>query len=115
MSQRGKPFEKGNQFGKGRPPGSLNKKSLECEELLLESGEELLDIAIDRAIEGHPGARKLLVERLVPRLKDVDGLPVEQSPEPPFRPWIQFVDADGNRLWDMEKNFNKREIPEHAR
>jgi hypothetical protein len=83
MSQRGRPFETGNTFGQGRPPGSRNKKSLLLQELLLDAGEEILQTVIDRAKKGDRAALALCMERLVPRLKEVAELPVEQSQEDP--------------------------------
>jgi hypothetical protein len=43
MAQRRRPFKPGNNFGRGRPPGSRNKKTLLLEELLNENAESLLD------------------------------------------------------------------------
>jgi hypothetical protein len=85
MSGRGRPFEPGNTFGCGRPRGSPNKKSWVLQKLLLEQGEDIIQTLIDRAKKGDRTALTLTVERLIPRLKDVSELPLEQSQEgPPF-------------------------------
>jgi len=95
---RGKPFEEGNTLGKGRPPGSLNKTSLLLQKMLLDNGEEIMEKAIELAIKGHPVARKLVMDRLVPRLKDVAEQPVEKSLESPNGLEIDFFDSDGTPL-----------------
>ena len=79
MSTRGKPFEPGNKYGKGRPRGSRNKKSWVLQKLLLDEGEEILSKVIALAKKGNPTAMKLCMERLTPPLKPVTELPVEQS------------------------------------
>lgn len=81
MNKRGQPFQVGNTFGRGRPPGSKNKKSLALQGLLLENGEEIISTLIERAKQGDRVALTLCVERLIPRLKDVAELPIEQSQE----------------------------------
>jgi hypothetical protein len=86
MSERGRPFEPGNQFGQGRPPGSKNKKSLLLQEMLLDHGEEIMLTLIKRAKKGDRAALALCVERLIPPLKEVAELPVEQSQQPQQRP-----------------------------
>ena len=40
--KRGRPFEPGNHFGRGRPKGSRNKRSLVANELLIEHGEAIV-------------------------------------------------------------------------
>jgi hypothetical protein len=83
MSGRGRPFEPGNTVGRGRPRGSPNKKSLVLQKLLLDQGGEIIKTLINRAKKGDRTALTLSVERLIPRLKDVAELPVEQSREDP--------------------------------
>jgi hypothetical protein len=83
MSGRGRPFQPGNTLGRGRPRGSPNKKSLVLQEMLLDQGEKIIQSAIDRAKKGDRTALALCVERLIPRLKDVAELPVEQPREDP--------------------------------
>ena len=62
---RGKPFEPGNKFGKGRPPGSKNKKS-KFREALEEHGEAIIQKAKVMALNGHFGALRTCIERLIP-------------------------------------------------
>lgn len=102
MSERGRPFQRGNTFGKGRPPGSPNKKSLAHKELLLDHGEELVGTTIALAKQGHPVALKLCMERLIPRLKDVAELPVEQSQAGPKMINIRFVGGPGDEVSDSQ-------------
>jgi hypothetical protein len=83
MSGRGRPFHPGNTLGRGRPRGSPNKKSLVLQEMLLDQGEKIIQSAIDRAKKGDRTALALCVERLIPRLKYVAELPVEQPREDP--------------------------------
>jgi hypothetical protein len=80
---RGRTFELGNTFGSGRPRGSPNKKSWELQQLLLEHGVEIIETVIDRAKKGERTALTLCMERLIPRLRDVPELPLEQSREDP--------------------------------
>jgi hypothetical protein len=54
----------------GRPPGSLNRKTLIVEGLLEDDAETLTRKAIEMAHAGHPGALRLCVDRLLPRVKD---------------------------------------------
>jgi hypothetical protein len=83
MSERGRPFQPGKTFGGGRPRGSPNKKSWVLQKLLLEHGGEIIETLIDRAKKGDRTALALCMERLIPRLKDVPELPLEQSQEGP--------------------------------
>lgn len=71
----GKPFEQGNTAGKGRPPGSCNKKTIF--QLALEvDGEAIIQTIKLRALESDPTAMRLCMERLVPLAKE---------PNPQFR------------------------------
>ncbi len=79
MSRRGRPFELGNTFGKGRPPGSPNKTSLLLQKMLLDNGREIVESIIEDAKKGDPAARKLCIERLIPRLKDAAALPIVEE------------------------------------
>ena len=55
----GKPFQPGNQFGRGRPAGSRNKSKLPFGVLLEAEGEAIVRTAVDLAIAGEPTALKL--------------------------------------------------------
>jgi hypothetical protein len=50
---RGRPFQPGNQFGRGRPKGSRNKQSLAVRRLLDENGPKLLLKAMSEAAKGN--------------------------------------------------------------
>jgi len=98
---RGKPFEAGNTSGQGRPPGSVNKKSLLLQQMLLDKGEEIVKSVIEDAKKGDPLALKFCVERLVAPLKDVAEQPVEQVLRGPKRLEIKFVKS--NNIWDIAR------------
>src|ERR1043166_3837732 len=50
----------------GRPPGSLNKKTLAAQAGLAERAEEIVNNVMSRAMEGHGTAMRLCMDRLVP-------------------------------------------------
>ena len=79
MSNRGRPFEPGNKLGKGRPPGSPNKMSLLLQKMLLDNGAEILSNIIEDAKKGDAAARKLIMDRLIPRLKPAVELPIVET------------------------------------
>lgn len=62
---RGIPFKPGNQFGRGRPRGSRNKKT-RLEELLRENGELIIRKGLLMAAQGDRVAMRLCFERLLP-------------------------------------------------
>lgn len=64
----GKPFVAGNTSGKGRPPGSCNKKTI-FQEALEKDGEAIIQKIKQRALKSDPTAMKLCMERLLPVLK----------------------------------------------
>jgi len=79
---RFQPGQSGNPAG--RPPGSLNKKTLAAEALLAERAEEIVTNLMDRAIEGHGTAMRLCLDRLVPTGRNrpvAIELPVIKTPE----------------------------------
>jgi hypothetical protein len=65
---RGQPFELGNKLGKGRPPGSRNKKSIFQEAFELH-GKEIIDNIKLQALKSNPTAMKICAERLAPICK----------------------------------------------
>ena len=68
---RGRPFQPGNKFGRGRPKGSQNRKTLILQELLDEHAPALLRKSLVLALQGDgPLLRMLLASRL-PRVADV--------------------------------------------
>jgi hypothetical protein len=61
---KGRPFEPGNKMGKGRPPGSRNKRSMYMD--LMESyGEAIIKQCQVMALEKNPMAMRLCMERLL--------------------------------------------------
>lgn len=92
MSKRGRPFEPGNQLGRGRPKGSKNKKTVvlgELQQLLMSHGPEIIQTLVEQAIQGDRTALSLAVSRMLPRMKDVEP-PVEK----PRRQEIEIVFVD---------------------
>ncbi len=63
---RGRPFEPGNQFGRGRPKGSRNKSTLISQKLLEKYSEPLMRKCIAQALGGDIRALKLCLERVSP-------------------------------------------------
>jgi hypothetical protein len=61
----GRPFERGNKAGKGRPPGSRNKKT-KLLQLLEGRGEAIVTKAMFMALNGDRSALRLCMDRLVP-------------------------------------------------
>jgi hypothetical protein len=66
----GKPFQRGNRFGKGRPTGSRNTATLTLEALLDGEGEAITRKAIDLAKVGNEAALRLCLERLIAPRKE---------------------------------------------
>jgi hypothetical protein len=64
--KRGKPFEIGNKFGKGRPLGSPNKVTDEARKLLDDHRLPLIRTCLAAALRGDMKAMSMLLERLVP-------------------------------------------------
>lgn len=67
----GRPFEPGNKLGKGRPPGSGNKKTL-FQQALEQDGEAIIEKVKQRALKGDRVAMRLCIERLVPLAKEAN-------------------------------------------
>ncbi len=65
---RGKPFEAGNKFGKGRPHGSRNRRTV-LVGLMEDHGEAMIKQCQVMAFKGDPTALRLCMERLMPPCK----------------------------------------------
>jgi len=65
---RGRPFEVGNRMGRGRPPGSRNKKTA-LAEAMENYGEAIVKQCQLEAMKGKPTALRLCMERLLPPCK----------------------------------------------
>src|ERR1051325_1440977 len=79
---RFQPGHSGNPAG--RPPGSLNKKTLAAQALLEERAEEIVTNLMDRSKNGEPAAMRLVIDRLVPTRRNrpvAIELPVIKTPE----------------------------------
>ena len=61
-------FEKGNKASPGRPVGSKDKRT-ELRELLQPHAKDLLQKAVELALDGDPQALRMCIDRLVPTLK----------------------------------------------
>ena len=61
---RGRPFESGNKFGRGRPKGSRNKLNSQAKELLQEFSVLLLKTMIKKAADGDIGMLKTLAPHI---------------------------------------------------
>ena len=67
---RGRPFEGGNKFGRGRPKGSPNKKTQQAQKLFEDNSPAIMALAINKSRE-DPAMLRLLASRIVPRQKDL--------------------------------------------
>ena len=63
---RGKPFQAGNKYGRGRPRGSRNKVTRVCQDTLDSHAENLIKKCLVLAYQGNPTAMRLCMERLMP-------------------------------------------------
>jgi hypothetical protein len=79
---RFQPGQSGNPAG--RPPGSLNKKTLAAQAMLAERAEEIVTNLMDRSKNGEPAAMRLVMDRLLPTGRNrpvAIELPVIKTPE----------------------------------
>src|SRR5260370_7889312 len=63
---RGRPFQPGNKYGRGRPPGSRNKVARACQDTLDSHAETLTKKCLHMAFQGNTTAMRLCMERLMP-------------------------------------------------
>lgn len=66
---RGRPFERGNKCGRGRPKGSPNKKTHQAHELFEQNSAAIMALAINSSREDRQMLR-MLVSRIVPRQRE---------------------------------------------
>lgn len=66
---RGRPFQPGNKFGRGRPKGSRNKKSI-AQNMLDQNAPLLIRKVMTEAMKGNASAMRLWMERISPRKGD---------------------------------------------
>ena len=67
---RGRPFEPGNKFGRGRPKGRHNKQNLALKKLIDEHGPKLLGKAMAEAAKGDPSLLRLFAKHALDSTKD---------------------------------------------
>src|SRR5947209_2716135 len=67
---RGRPFQEGNQFGRGRPKGSRNQPKTGGQPILNEYAEHLIRKLIAMALQGDARAMRLCMERISPARRD---------------------------------------------
>jgi hypothetical protein len=68
---KGRPFQPGNHFGRGRPRGSRNKRSLMAQELLECHAEAVTRQALVLALKGDSQMIRFLLSLIHPRRKDL--------------------------------------------
>ncbi len=61
MHPRGRPFERGNKLGRGRPKGSRNKTEAAVLQLLEQSQMPVVAQIIRQALQGQLGSQRLLM------------------------------------------------------
>jgi hypothetical protein len=66
----GRPFQAGNQHGKGRPAGRRNKATIAMEALLDGEGDAIVRKTIELAMNGSEAALRLCLDRLIPPRRD---------------------------------------------
>ena len=76
---RGRPFEVGNKFGRGRPRGSRNKTTLAAKELLESYAEPIMRKVLHGALQGDPRMLQICMDRLIPVRRE---LPLKMSKLP---------------------------------
>jgi hypothetical protein len=64
--KRGRPFQPGNQFGRGRPKGSPNKKTQAAQQLFEQHSPTIMALAINRCREDRQMLR-MFASNLVPK------------------------------------------------
>jgi hypothetical protein len=83
--KRGRPFEPGNKFGRGRRRGSQNKKSSVAQDVLSTHADAILRKAVVLALQGDTPMVRLLVSYVLGRPSDspirVGPLPVTTAEE----------------------------------
>jgi hypothetical protein len=63
---RGRPFQPGNTFGRGRPKGSRNKSKSPAQDLLDEYAPNLMRKCIALGMQGDVSMLRMCMERIIP-------------------------------------------------
>jgi hypothetical protein len=79
MVKNGRPFEPGNQFGRGRPRGSRNKRSLVAQQLLDSHADPVMRKALVQAIKGDSSLLRMFLGHLLGPRREA---PVKTGPLP---------------------------------
>jgi hypothetical protein len=85
---KGRPFEAGNKMGRGRPPGSRNKRT-EFQQQMEDHGEALIKQCQVMALKGDPSALRLCIERLLPPCRPANS----QFKFPPIKTAADLVNG----------------------
>jgi hypothetical protein len=110
--KRGKPFEAGNQFGKGRAEGSRNKVTLALEQLLEGDAPAITRKMIQLAKKGDPTSIRLCMDRVYPvrrerQLKlDLPEIHTADDVTAAFRAVIQSL-AQGDITTDQAERISR--------
>ena len=75
---RGRPFERGNKCGQGRPKGTPNKKTLEAQALFERNSAAIMALAINSSREDRQMLR-MLASRIVARMRE-SPVPIGRLP-----------------------------------
>ena len=95
MAARGRPFEPGNKFGRGRPRGSRNKTTMLAQELLSNHAEPIVRKLLLMALQGDMKALQLCIDRIVPVLRE---LPIKLGALPMRT--LADLDKTSEQLWN---------------
>ncbi len=66
MANRGRPFQPGNKFGRGRPRGSRNKSTQAVQELLNSHAVPVTRKALVMGMQGDPIMLRAVLDRIAP-------------------------------------------------
>jgi hypothetical protein len=97
---RGRPFERGNKFGRGRPPGSRNRKTTALQKLLDDYSPALLRKSVALALQGDVPLLRMFVDRMLPAPAKIGRLSggAQAAPEDDGRAtWEEFLRIYGER------------------
>jgi hypothetical protein len=68
--KRGRPFEPGNKFGRGRPKGTPNKKAQLAQKIFDDNSPAIMALAINASREDRPMLR-MFASHIVPRRREL--------------------------------------------
>ena len=71
MPGKGRRFERGNKFGRGRPRGSRNKTTLAAQALFDTFAEPVTRTCLRGALQGDPKLLQICIDRIVPARRDL--------------------------------------------